>query len=37
MDRYPVTKFASARSFERTAGATRSVNYITPLRGGWRL
>ena len=36
-DRFPVTKFSSARSFERTAGHTRSINYITPLRGGWRL
>lgn len=37
MDRFPVTKYSSARSFERAAGLTRRVNYITPLRGGWRL
>lgn len=37
MNRSPVTKYASARSFERSAGVTRRVNYITPMRGGWRL
>lgn len=37
MDRFPVSKYSSARSFERSAGHTRSVNYIKPLRGGWRL
>lgn len=37
MDRFPVTKYSSARSFERAAGNTRRVNTITPLRGGWRL
>lgn len=37
MDRSPVTKYSSARSFERSAGRTRRVNYITPMRGGWRL
>lgn len=36
-DRFPVTKYASARSFERAAGMTRSINFITPRRGGWRL
>ena len=36
-DRFPVSKYASARSFERSAGFTRAINYITPLRGGWRL
>lgn len=35
--RFPVSKFSSARSFERSAGQTRSVNYIVPMRGGWRL
>lgn len=35
--RFPVSKFSSARSFERSAGNTRAINYITPLRGGWRL
>lgn len=35
--RFPVNKYNSARSFERSAGHTRSINYITPLRGGWRL
>ncbi|QXP44338.1 MAG: hypothetical protein [Arizlama microvirus] len=37
MDRFPVSKYSSARSFERSAGHTRSINYITPQRGGWRL
>lgn len=37
MMRSPVTKYSSARSFERSAGRTRAINYITPLRGGWRL
>lgn len=36
-DRFPVSRYASARSFERSAGRTRAINYITPLRGGWRL
>lgn len=36
-DRFPVTKYSSARSFERSAGHTRTINFITPLRGGWRL
>ena len=36
-DRFPVSKFSSARSFERSAGHTRAINYITPMRGGWRL
>ena len=35
--RSPVSKYNSARSFERSAGRTRSINYIQPLRGGWRL
>lgn len=37
MDRFPVTKYASARSFERAAGRTRVINVISPRRGGWRL
>jgi hypothetical protein len=37
MDRFPVSKYSSARSFERAAGQTRAINHITPLRGGWRL
>lgn len=37
MDRFPVNKYSSARSFERFAGRTRAINYITPMRGGWRL
>lgn len=37
MDRFPVSKYSSARSFERAAGLTRSINYISPMRGGWRL
>lgn len=37
MDRFPVSKYSSARSFERAAGATRVINVFTPLRGGWRL
>nr|QJB20712.1 MAG: hypothetical protein [Microvirus sp.] len=37
MDRFPVTKYSSARSFERAAGRTRTINFIQPLRGGWRL
>jgi len=37
MDRFPVSKYSSARSFERAAGRTRVVNTISPLRGGWRL
>lgn len=37
MDRFPVSKYSSARSFERSAGQTRAINYITPMRGGWRL
>ena len=37
MDRFPVSKYSSARSFERSAGITRLMNVITPLRGGWRL
>lgn len=36
-DRFPVSKYSSARSFERSAGLTRKINTITPLRGGWRL
>lgn len=36
-DRFPVSKYSSARSFERSAGHTRAINFITPLRGGWRL
>ncbi|AZL82785.1 hypothetical protein [Apis mellifera associated microvirus 5] len=36
-DRFPVSRYASARSFERSAGVTRVMNVITPLRGGWRL
>lgn len=36
-DRFPVSKYSSARSFERSAGHTRAINYITPMRGGWRL
>lgn len=36
-DRFPVSKYSSARSFERSAGATRKINTISPLRGGWRL
>lgn len=37
MDRFPVSKFSSARSFNRASGATRKINNITPMRGGWRL
>jgi len=37
MDRFPVTKFSSARSFERAAGRTRKMNVTSPRRGGWRL
>lgn len=37
MDRFPVNKYSSARSFERAAGRTRSINMFTPLRGGWRM
>lgn len=37
MFRSSVTKYSSARSFERAAGLTRRVNYIVPMRGGWRL
>lgn len=37
MDRFPVSKYSSARSFERAAGLTRTINYISPMRGGWRL
>lgn len=37
MDRFPVSKYSSARSFQRSAGLTRTINTITPLRGGWRL
>lgn len=37
MDRFPVNKYSSARSFERSAGHTRSINLMTPLRGGWRM
>lgn len=37
MDRFPVSKYSSARSFERSAGITRMINYVTPMRGGWRL
>lgn len=38
MDRFPVSKYASARSFERYAGHTRRINVMAPpMRGGWRL
>lgn len=37
MDRFPVSKYSSARSFERSAGRTRSINTFSPMRGGWRL
>lgn len=36
-DRSSVSRYSSARSFERAAGTTRKLNIFTPLRGGWRL
>lgn len=35
--RFPVSRYASARSFNRAEGRTTRLNIFSPLRGGWRL
>lgn len=37
VSRYSVNKAASASKFRKSVSKTKSVNLLSPIRGGWRL